>query len=1037
MKQKIFLSLVAAICCVTSAWAGECIETIPAPVYMANIQFDPQTDKLSFNDTFHPEKQLNRYYKIFLYYRTENSCFYKLNVQYVYGNASSSAVHAIVQGYTANENSNGGNQEFILHSLNGQNLIESCYKHGYKDIRICIQGMYENEMTQGDWLQYEGSSYYNLGFNNYVDATLPTGIQSLSYINEVEDDDAPHVMLFGATETLKADIKAIEGYTYKWEFSNNKTSWHSVAQGTVSTVDARSGVGLEYMPTFTTGTSGNLYYRLVVSGAHMNDTSVIFRGQPYYTYTWDNGASSYNYRAGEKITLSKPADCRTYEYESELPVKTRDLGNDYVEVTMPACPISEKIVTPTYTVKFLDADYTLLKKQEVNCGDDAVAPADPSYGGYTFVGWSKDFTNVHGNMSVVAKYDIGKDYMLNTAIVDHTNNIFPFKDIASSETRAMVGDKMTFRADIIAATNATLYYETAQWLESEQRFNWIPNSGQLVDYYTTPGQSHWFDQEISICYDENTQYIHPFEYKVGFRFYMMIAGVKVYSDPYEIDVYYPITINSNVGDAVFAENTSGDYIQDVTAVLPARYNDTVRVYGINGAEGGCLSFARLTQPTRSFDYGTDENGDAFFICPGEQETINVSVEKVAVVFDGVYPTQQFDFRAQGLGLHNAYYAEIVNCGGSVQNMPADPEDAGYISKGWEAWSTDYADDAYTRVPAGVGNIIGFSAQWEEIPVAPQYTVKFFGKDSLNPIGTDQLVNEGENAVPPTAPEVAGYHFVGWNKPYTTITANTEIVALYGQDAVTWTVTYRDVNPGSSAYTKIGTETVNDGEAAQGVVPVAKEGYTFAYWALTSGSWKVREEEHADLSHVTSNMAVFARWKESVYTISYTIDGNVVQTEEVDHNNWPIWAAAIENNFTTYKPADKDYEYTFMAWNPAIAAATADATYEAQYSYNEKLHTVIFQNWDHSKLDEQQVANGSAAIAPADPTRVGYNFVGWDRSFDNVLVDLVVTAVFEKITGIEEITIEQLQMTNKFLIDGHLYIVRPDGSMYDATGVQVR
>ena len=40
-------------------------------------------------------------------------------------------------------------------------------------------------------------------------------------------------------------------------------------------------------------------------------------------------------------------------------------------------------------------------------------------------------------------------------------------------------------------------------------------------------------------------------------------------------------------------------------------------------------------------------------------------------------------------------------------------------------------------------------------------------------------------------------------------------------------------------------------------------------------------------------------------------------------------------------------------------------------------------------------------------------------------------------GIEEITQEQMQKTNKFLIDGVLYITTPDGVIYDAQGAKVK
>ena len=43
------------------------------------------------------------------------------------------------------------------------------------------------------------------------------------------------------------------------------------------------------------------------------------------------------------------------------------------------------------------------------------------------------------------------------------------------------------------------------------------------------------------------------------------------------------------------------------------------------------------------------------------------------------------------------------------------------------------------------------------------------------------------------------------------------------------------------------------------------------------------------------------------------------------------------------------------------------------------------------LKTQTVNYGGAATAPANPTREGYTFTGWDVDFSNVQSDLVVTA----------------------------------------------
>ena len=94
------------------------------------------------------------------------------------------------------------------------------------------------------------------------------------------------------------------------------------------------------------------------------------------------------------------------------------------------------------------------------------------------------------------------------------------------------------------------------------------------------------------------------------------------------------------------------------------------------------------------------------------------------------------------------------------------------------------------------------------------------------------------------------------------------------------------------------------------------------------------------------------------------------------------------------------------------------------------------------LDEQQVEYGKAAQAPADPTREGYTFKGWDREFNNIIADMIVTAVFEKNkddkdTGIKDVQILPSEGVQKILHEGRLYIILPDGKVFNAQGVRVK
>jgi uncharacterized repeat protein (TIGR02543 family) len=62
--------------------------------------------------------------------------------------------------------------------------------------------------------------------------------------------------------------------------------------------------------------------------------------------------------------------------------------------------------------------------------------------------------------------------------------------------------------------------------------------------------------------------------------------------------------------------------------------------------------------------------------------------------------------------------------------------------------------------------------------------------------------------------------------------------------------------------------------------------------------------------------------------------------------------------------------------------------------NPKTYTVTFKDHDGEVLKTQTVEHGDAATAPADPTRTGHSFTGWDKDFTNVTSDLTVTAQYD-------------------------------------------
>lgn len=1011
--RKLFLFIVATFLA-TSLWAEH---------YFSNIVFDLDTDNVTFTDDFSTNLSLTRTYVFYLRSSDnidELDAYYEWSKPYV--------------------NSDGGR---ITENISS--LTNWAAANGFLEFKLIIVGTYKDPVT-GDMKWYHMLNYgggtardkANEMFEN-IDIVLPRVA-----VNKIS---SPVLAKYGQQFSITGKFRAVSQTTWNIQESTDGVKWDTKKAGSVTADQARAGVDVEYHRVMTDQSVGKLYFRLALRD---KTTGIVEYSEPtemeiQYPFQLNNTPVVWK-AMDEEFYIPKLPDCSAYKISSNLGLDMKDEGS-YYSCTMPGCPTYVWEETPTYTVTFMDADYTELSTQEVTCGDDAIAPELPSQaparvkgqaqGGLTFDRWSADYTNVHKQLKVFAKYSLEGNYTFKAEQSAHTNSVHPM-GFTGDEGRAMVGDSLTYQATITMPTTATLYYETCSRNADGSWTNWTAPTNNSVGSYTaedvTAGQPKVFTQTVPVEYVSN-YYEQAWSHGFAFRFYVMCAGERIYSEPFEYDVYYPTSIRSRIA----SEKNGGQYevliATDIAAntgcfvidssCLGARYNDTVRIARpYNG--GACVIFTRVNHPDRPLESGIDDNGLAYFIAPGESEIIDVTVKRYAVVFDNVPgQSQQFDFSAEGFGKYNAYYAQVANCGSQVL-APEEPTVEGYIFKGWEAWDSNNANDAYLHIPSVSDSYLGFSAVWEALPTPPNYTVSFEDYDGT-PLKSES-VEQGENATPPAAPARAAHHFTGWDKSYTTVTENRTLVAQYGEDEVTWTVTYKNWDNSD-----LGTETVNDGEAAQGVI-ATREGYTLTGWVdNTTG-------DPVDLTHVTADITVKATFELNVYTITYTLDDAPVQTEQVNHGDMPTAYQAIE---AQGKPATEQYVYTFDHWDPAIVAATQDASYAAIFAQTLRQYVVTFQNWDHSPLKEEQVAYGHAATAPATPNRnVDYEFTGWDNDFSDVRTNLVVTAQFKMTdkdavgTGIEDIRLDG-SIAQKVLLDGTLYIIMPEGKVFNAQGTRVK
>ena len=159
-----------------------------------------------------------------------------------------------------------------------------------------------------------------------------------------------------------------------------------------------------------------------------------------------------------------------------------------------------------------------------------------------------------------------------------------------------------------------------------------------------------------------------------------------------------------------------------------------------------------------------------------------------------------------------------------------------------------------------------------------------------------------------------------------------------------------------------TQIVQAGEKAIEPDVPSRQGYQFTDWYLDDTKYDFN-------TAVTGDMTLTAKWTANSYTITFDTDGG----SEV---------APITQDYGTQitAPADPTREgYTFIGWDKAIPATmpAEDLTVTAQWRINQ--YTITFDTDGGSAIAPITQDYGTQITAPADPTREGYTFIGWDKA----------------------------------------------------------
>ena len=280
------------------------------------------------------------------------------------------------------------------------------------------------------------------------------------------------------------------------------------------------------------------------------------------------------------------------------------------------------------------------------------------------------------------------------------------------------------------------------------------------------------------------------------------------------------------------------------------------------------------------------------------------------------------------------------------------------------------------IPAGVASL---TAQW----TALTYSVTLHENGGTLSSGNVTSYNYGEGATLPTAGDMTreGYTFAGWydnealtGTPVMTI-SNTEMgnKEYWAQWEINqYTVTVKPENGEADI-----TITQDYGTPIAAPADPTREGYTFIGW-----------DKAIPTTMPAENMTITAKWKVNQYTITFDTNGGSEITPITQDYGTAITA-----------PANPTREgYTFIGWDKAIPTTMPAENMIITAKWKVNQYTITFDSNGGSKIAPITQDYGTAITAPANPTREGYTFIGWDKAIPATMPaeNMIITAKWRDI-----------------------------------------
>jgi len=237
----------------------------------------------------------------------------------------------------------------------------------------------------------------------------------------------------------------------------------------------------------------------------------------------------------------------------------------------------------------------------------------------------------------------------------------------------------------------------------------------------------------------------------------------------------------------------------------------------------------------------------------------------------------------------------------------------------------------------------------------------------------QTIPHGGSAIPPIF-ERAGYTRTGWSAPYTNVTGNVTITAV-------WTVNVNTIifNANGGTGTMSSQALATNATASLTQNAFTRIGHTFQGWATSVVNANAGTIAYADEATFTMGTAVsttlFAVWSVNMYHITFTnlLGGAANNPTTFTINDLPLTLASASR-----------LGWEFIGWYDALTGGSAvtmifavgDVTLYARWAEQPTVYTITFRDADANDITFTVLDLNNNPIVLTNAEREGYTFLGW-------------------------------------------------------------